>query len=421
MANKKFMGLGCLAVVILSILIFAVYATGVYNSLVGLDQKVQAQWGQVENTYQRRADLIPNLVETVKGAAAFEKDTYTAVTEARAKVGQVQVNPGQLTPDAFAKFQQAQDGLSSALSRLLVVVEKYPELKATENFKELQAQLEGTENRITVERMRFDGPPRPSTRSATDSPTVIIAGFFGKFAEKPYFKSPAGAGNRSQGQVLDRAGSSDRRSDPAPAIAVAMASAMALAGVWAAARPGIPSAPGRWASDEAGSLARPDGRGPRRPPRNYERPTGLSSSSGSAGRSATTPCWRIRRSRRRGLEGRPQGLDDRLGRFSCSPGPQDPHRGRLRPEGRVRTSTPTGSSLTSSLPASGRPAGRAVDTAVTPSSAASTATKARRERSRARPPGYPRSKASSAGSSSSSSSSSSSPIPRSRSRCSSTS
>ncbi len=193
MANKKFMGLGCLAVVILGVLIVVLYGTGVYNSLVGLDQKVQSQWGQVENTYQRRADLIPNLVETVKGAAAFEQNTFTAVTEARAKVGQVQVNPGQLTPDAFAKFQAAQDGLTSALSRLLVVVEKYPELKATENFKELQAQLEGTENRITVERMRFNEAAQAFNTKRNRFPAVIIAGFFGKFAEKPYFKSQAGA------------------------------------------------------------------------------------------------------------------------------------------------------------------------------------------------------------------------------------
>ncbi|MGZ5495134.1 MAG: LemA family protein [Candidatus Aminicenantales bacterium] len=193
MANKKFMGLGCLAFVILGILVVVLYATGVYNGLVGLDQKVQSQWGQVENTYQRRADLIPNLVETVKGAAAFEKDTYTAVTEARAKVGQVQINPGQLTPDAFAKFQAAQDGLSSALSRLLVVVEKYPDLKATENFKELQAQLEGTENRITVERMRFNEAAQAFNTKRNRFPAAIIAGFFSKFAEKPYFKSQAGA------------------------------------------------------------------------------------------------------------------------------------------------------------------------------------------------------------------------------------
>jgi LemA protein len=196
MANKKYFAIGCLGVVILGILFVALYVTGVYNGLVGLDQKTQSQWGQVENAYQRRADLIPNLVETVKGAAAFEKDTYTAVTEARAKVGQVQVNAGQLTPDAFAKFQEAQDGLSSALSRLLVVVEKYPELKATENFKELQAQLEGTENRIAVERMRFNEAAQAFNTRRNRFPAVVIVGFFGdKFKEKPYFKSAAGAEN----------------------------------------------------------------------------------------------------------------------------------------------------------------------------------------------------------------------------------
>jgi LemA protein len=194
MANKKIFAIGCLGVLVLGVLIVALYVTGVYNGLVGLDQKAQAQWGQVENVYQRRADLVPNLVETVKGAAAFEKDTFTAVTEARAKVGQVQVNPGQLTPDAFAKFQSAQDGLSSALSRLLVVVEKYPELKATENFKELQAQLEGTENRITVERMRFNEAAQAFNTRRNRFPAVIIVGFFGsKFAEKPYFKAQPGA------------------------------------------------------------------------------------------------------------------------------------------------------------------------------------------------------------------------------------
>ena len=193
MANKKF-AIGCLGIVLLVALIGVVYVTGIYNSLVGLDQKVQAQWGQVENQYQRRADLIPNLVETVKGAAAFEQDTFTAVTEARAKVGQVQINPGQLTPEAFAQFQQAQDGLSSALSRLMVVVEKYPELKATENFKELQAQLEGTENRVAVERMRFNETAQAFNTRRNRFPAVLIAGFFGsKFADKPFFKAQAGA------------------------------------------------------------------------------------------------------------------------------------------------------------------------------------------------------------------------------------
>ncbi|MEN6560985.1 MAG: LemA family protein [Acidobacteriota bacterium] len=194
MGIKKPIAFGCLVIVLLVVLVGVFYVTGVYNALVGLDQKVQSQWAQVENTYQRRSDLIPNLVETVKGAAAFEKDTYTAVTEARAKVGQVQVNPGQLTPDAFAKFQAAQDGLSSALSRLLVVVEKYPDLKATENFRELQAQLEGTENRITVERQRFNEAAQAFNTRRNRFPAVLVASLFGaKFAEKPYFKAQAGA------------------------------------------------------------------------------------------------------------------------------------------------------------------------------------------------------------------------------------
>ena len=193
MANKKF-ALGCLVVVLVVGLIATVYVTGIYNSLVGLDQKVQAQWGQVENTYQRRADLIPNLVETVKGAAAFEQDTFTAVTEARAKVGQVQIAPGQLTEENLAQFQQAQEGLSSALSRLLVVVEKYPELKATQNFRDLQAQLEGTENRITVERMRFNEAAQAFNTRRNRFPAVLIAGFFGeKFKDKAFFKAQPGA------------------------------------------------------------------------------------------------------------------------------------------------------------------------------------------------------------------------------------
>jgi len=191
--NKKFLGLGCFAVVILGLLFAGLYVTGVYNSLIGLDQKVQSQWGQVENQYQRRADLIPNLVETVKGAAAFEQGTFTAVTEARAKVGQVQIDPTKLTPEAFSQFQAAQDGLSSALSRLLVVVEKYPELKATENFKELQAQLEMTENRISTERMRFNEAAQAFNTRRNRFPAAIVAGFFSKFAEKPFFKAQAGA------------------------------------------------------------------------------------------------------------------------------------------------------------------------------------------------------------------------------------
>jgi len=168
-----------------------------YNSLVRLDQDVRAAWGQVENVYQRRADLVPNLVETVKGAAAFEKETFTAVANARAQVGQVSAAGLEKIagdPEAFARFQQAQDALSSALSRLLVVSERYPELKATAAFRDLQAQLEGTENRVAVERMRFNEAARAFNTKRQSFPTVIIAGFFGdRFREKPYFKAQAGA------------------------------------------------------------------------------------------------------------------------------------------------------------------------------------------------------------------------------------
>ena len=195
--QKKFIVLGCLGVLVVVALILVGSVVGSYNSLVSLDQKAMSQWGQVENAYQRRADLIPNLVETVKGAAAFEKDTFTAVTEARAKVGQVSLGGGANpagNAEAFAKFQQAQDGLSSALSRLMVVVEKYPDLKATQNFRDLQVQLEGTENRITVERMRFNEAAQAFNSKRLSFPTVIIANFFGdRFKEKAYFKSQAGA------------------------------------------------------------------------------------------------------------------------------------------------------------------------------------------------------------------------------------
>jgi LemA protein len=182
--------------IVLIVLIFGTAIAGTYNSLVQLDQAVQSQWAQVQNVYQRRTDLIPNLVNTVKGAANFEQSTLTAVTEARSKVGQVTsgaVENIARDPQAFARFQQAQDGLSSALSRLMVVAERYPELKATQNFRDLQAQLEGTENRITVERQRFNDAAQAFNTKRDTFPTVIIAGFFPKFEEKPYFKAQEGA------------------------------------------------------------------------------------------------------------------------------------------------------------------------------------------------------------------------------------
>ena len=169
-----------------------------YNKLVVLDQQVQSSWAQVENVYQRRLDLVPNLVETVKGAAAFEKDTFTAVTEARSKVTSVAgggANRAPTDPAELRKYEDAQNQLSSALSRLLVVVEKYPDLKATQNFRDLQSQLEGTENRIAVERMRFNEATKEFNSVRLSFPTAIIASFFGsRFQEKGYFHAdPAAA------------------------------------------------------------------------------------------------------------------------------------------------------------------------------------------------------------------------------------
>ncbi len=186
-----------IAIIILGAVVLAGFScVGSYNNLVSLDQQVQSQWGQVENVYQRRLDLVPNLVETVKGAASFEKDTFTAVTEARAKAGQTLVDGGKVPndPGAFERFQRSQDALSSSLSRLMVVVEKYPDLKATQNFRDLQAQLEGTENRIAVERKRFNEAAQGFNTKRDSFPTVVIAGFFGgRFNEKAYFKAQAGA------------------------------------------------------------------------------------------------------------------------------------------------------------------------------------------------------------------------------------
>jgi LemA protein len=192
----KWGAIGCIGILVLAV-VLGLPLIGSYNTLVQLDQAVQAQWGQVQNVYQRRADLVPNLVETVKGAAAFEKDTFTQVAEARSQVGKVTAESLQNVandPQAFERFQQAQSGLSSALSRLMVVVEKYPDLKANANFRDLQAQLEGTENRIAVERKRFNDAAQAFNTKRMSFPTVIIAGFFGsRFNEKAYFKAAEGA------------------------------------------------------------------------------------------------------------------------------------------------------------------------------------------------------------------------------------
>jgi LemA protein len=184
--------LGCLGVLVMIALIIGGIVLGVYNNLVGLGQAVDAQWGQVENVYQRRADLIPNLVATVKGAADFEKSTLESVVQARASVGQVNMGNLPNDPAGFARFQQAQDALSSALSRLLVVVERYPDIKANQNFQDLQVQLEGTENRITVERMRYNERAQNYNATRRRFPGFLFAGLFG-FGEKAYFKAAAGA------------------------------------------------------------------------------------------------------------------------------------------------------------------------------------------------------------------------------------
>jgi LemA protein len=186
----KFAAIGCVGLLLI-VGVVVMIGVGGYNRLVFLDEGVDSAWGQVENVYQRRADLIPNLVATVKGSAEFEQETLTAVVEARAKVGQVNF---ESAPDAaqMQQFQQAQDGLSSALSRLLVVVERYPDIKSTEAFRDLQVQLEGTENRIAVERHRFNEVARDFNTARRTFPTVVIANFFG-FAPKAYFEAVEGA------------------------------------------------------------------------------------------------------------------------------------------------------------------------------------------------------------------------------------
>jgi len=195
--NKFTFGCGAIILIILFVLVVgAIAIAGSYNRLVGMQQNVDAKWAQVQNVYQRRADLIPNLVNTVAGAANFEKSTLIAVTNARASVGRVQLDPNKAPTDAaqLEQFQAAQGQLSNALSRLLLVSERYPELRANQNFQQLQAQLEGTENRISVERRRFNETAQGFNTKRDSFPTVLMAGFFGsRFAEKSYFKAQAGA------------------------------------------------------------------------------------------------------------------------------------------------------------------------------------------------------------------------------------
>lgn len=191
---------GCLIWIVIGVVV-ALLAIGIlswgirtYNKIVSLEQGVVGQWGNVETQYQRRADLIPNFVNTVKGAADFEQETLTGVIEARAKATHVTLDPVNMTAENMQQFQEAQSEVSSALSRLMVVVERYPELKATQNFRDLQVELEGTENRISVERRNFNEKAREFNTYIKQFPQSIIAGMKG-FSERPYFEAMEGTEN----------------------------------------------------------------------------------------------------------------------------------------------------------------------------------------------------------------------------------
>ncbi len=192
-APKSRRGLIITIIVVAAVLLLVFWGVGQYNLLVVLDEQVNTSWSQVENQYQRRADLIPNLVETVKGYASHERETLEGVINARAKASQPIVQAGDgMTQEQLNQFQQAQGDLTSALNRLMVVVERYPELKADENFRQLQAQLEGTENRITTARMDFNNEAQQYNTKVRRFPTNIFAGLFG-FHQRPYFQAEAGA------------------------------------------------------------------------------------------------------------------------------------------------------------------------------------------------------------------------------------
>jgi LemA protein len=195
--SKKWIPLG---VLLLLVVIVGGSCVSKYNKLVTLDQGVQGQWAQVQNAYQRRADLVPNLVATVKGAANFEKDTYLAVTEARTKASQVNPSADDIKdPAKLEAFEAAQNNLGAQLSKLMVVVEAYPDLKATQNFRDLQAQLEGSENRIAVERQRFNEAARDFNTVRDSFPMNIFAGVFGsRFSEKAFFAAQAGSDHPPQ-------------------------------------------------------------------------------------------------------------------------------------------------------------------------------------------------------------------------------
>lgn len=181
-----------IVVIVVIVMALFVWVKGTYNGFVTQQESVESAWSQVENVYQRRADLIPNLVATVKGYAEHEKETLDAVVSARAKATQITVDPTNLTEESIKQYQEAQGELGSALGKLLAITENYPELKANENFLQLQAQLEGTENRITVERRTFNDTAKEYNTAIRKFPANIIAGMFG-FERKPYFEAQAGA------------------------------------------------------------------------------------------------------------------------------------------------------------------------------------------------------------------------------------
>lgn len=193
MQKRTIIILAVIGVILLIVLAVYGWITGTYNSMVRLDEGVNQAWAQVQNQYQRRADLIPNLVEVVKGYAAHEREVFEKVAEARASVGKIQMTPAILSdPQMFQRFQEAQAGLTSALSRLLAVAENYPQLKANENFLQLQAQLEGTENRIAVERQRLNQVVQEFNTKVRQFPASMFAGMFG-FGQKEYFKAEPGS------------------------------------------------------------------------------------------------------------------------------------------------------------------------------------------------------------------------------------
>jgi LemA protein len=181
-----------IVVVLVVILLIVAWGVGIYNKIVPMNEKVATEWSNVETQYQRRADLIPNFVNTVKGAAAFEQETLTRVIEARARATQVTVDPSNITPEQLQQFQTAQNEISSALSRLMVVVEQYPELKATQNYRDLQVELEGTENRISVARNNFNDAARAYNTYIKQFPKNLIASLT-KFSQRPYFEAKEGA------------------------------------------------------------------------------------------------------------------------------------------------------------------------------------------------------------------------------------